>query len=345
MDRDIHRVRGDGVSAVAEASTEAILFGGGEGTVTPADIEIRHNHFFKPWQWMPGDPNFVGGDKGHAFVTKNHLELKNAMRVLVEANLMENTWGGFTQSGYALLLTPKNQHTRHGNVCPKCQVVDVTIRYNRISHAGGGIVMATSISGNGRNGAPALAGMRWSVHDVVIDDISHKYFGGGNLFLIENGWPRHPVNTMTVNHVTGFPDAEAHLALFGNRSRNPDMYGLVFTNNMVNTARYPLWSSGGGRTSCAATGTPTRKVKKCFVPNTFTNNALIGTPDALPPSSWPSGNYFPADADGAGFVNYNGGIDGDYQLLPGSRYQNAGTDGKDLGADIVGLNAALAGVE
>jgi hypothetical protein len=101
-----------------EASGEALMFGGGAATVTPADIEIRHNHFFKPWQWMPGARGFVGGLNGNPFVSKNHLELKNATRVLIEANLMENNWGGFTQSGYALLLSPKNQHTQHnGNVC------------------------------------------------------------------------------------------------------------------------------------------------------------------------------------------------------------------------------------
>ena len=325
-----------------EASGEAIMFGGGEGTLTPADIEIRRNHFFKPWSWMPGNPNFVGGDKGRPFVTKNHMELKNATRVLIEANLMENNWGGFTQSGYAVLLTPKNQHAGHRNVCPRCQVTDVTIRYSRISHAGGGIVLATSISGSGKGGGHALAGARWSIHDLVIDDISKSYVGGGNLFLIENGWPKNPLNTVTINHVTGFPDDIAHLALFGDKRKNPAMYGLVFTNNIVTTARYPLWSAGGGRSSCAAIGTPAQKVRKCFTTYTFKNNALIGTPDAFPPSSWPAGNFFPADAKSAGIVDFN---NGDYQLQPGSRYAKAGSDGKDLGADIDGLNAALDGVE
>jgi hypothetical protein len=32
-------------------------------------------------------------------------------------------------------------------------------------------------------------------------------------------------------------------------------------------------------------------------------------------------------------------------LLTSSPYKNKGTDGKDLGADIVGLNQALANVE
>jgi hypothetical protein len=329
-----------------EASGEAVLFGGGAATLTPADIEIRGNHFFKPWQWMPGSPGLVKGMNGGLFVTKNHLELKNATRVLIEANVMENNWGGFTQAGYAVLLSPKNQHTRHhGNVCPRCQVTDVTIRYTRISHAGSGIQMITSISGDGGNGGPALAGERWSIHDVVLDDISKKYAGGGNLFMIANGWPRNPVNTITINHVTGFPDSDAHLVMLGNSMHDPSMYGFNFTNNMIATGMYPVWSSGGGRSSCAYHGTPAQKIKRCFTTYSFTNNALIGTPDAFPPSSWPAGNFFPTDTKAAGFVAYDNGVDGDYQLQSNSRYKNAGTDGKDLGADIVGLNSALDGVE
>jgi len=109
---------------------------------------------------MPGNPNFIGGTNGRPFVVKNHLELKNAVRVLIDSNLMENNWGGFTQSGYSILLTPKNQHQGHTNICPRCQVTDVTVRYVHIAHAGGGLLLATAISGNGRNGAAALAGTR-----------------------------------------------------------------------------------------------------------------------------------------------------------------------------------------
>jgi len=91
------------------------------------------------------------------------------------------------------------------------QVTDVTVRYIRISHAGGGIQLATSISGNGGNGGPALAGTRWSIHDVVIDDVNKAYTGGGSLFEVINGWPANPLNTVTINHITGFPDPDSHL--------------------------------------------------------------------------------------------------------------------------------------
>jgi len=329
-----------------EAAGEAVMFGGGAATVTPTDIEVRRNHFFKPWQWMQGNAKFVGGPKGDAFIVKNHLELKNAVRVLIEANLMENVWGGFSQTGHAILLTPKNQHTRDGNnVCPICQVTDVTVRLVHIDHAGGGMAMGTIISGDGTNGAPAYAGTRWSIHDVVLDDINHNYVGGGSLFEFQNGWPANPLNTITVNHVTGFPDPTSHLMTMGNVAANPKMYGLVFTNNLVSTGRYPVWNTGGGETSCAYSGTPAEKINNCFVPNSFSNNALIATPDAFPPSSWPSGNFFPDNPNDVRFAQYDGGLEGDYALQPNSPYKNAGTDGKDLGADIAALENALSGVE
>ena len=67
----------------------------------------------------------------------------------------------------------------------------------------------------------------------------------------------------------------------------------------------------------------------------------------FPPSSYPSAsaNLFPQTINDAGFVNYNNGNGGNYELQSNSPYKNRGSDGKDLGADVVGLNAALANVE
>jgi len=39
-------------------------------------------------------------------------------------------------------------------------------------------------------------------------------------------------------------------------------------------------------------------------------------------------------------VNFNGGDGGDYHLQQSSQYVNAGTDGKDPGADIDAVNSA-----
>jgi hypothetical protein len=329
-----------------EASGEAVMFGGGAATLTPTDITIVGNHFFKPWQWMKGNNPFVGGPDGNPFIVKNHLELKNAVRVLVDSNLMENSWGGFTQKGHGILLTPKNQHTKTGaNVCPICQVTDVTIRYTQISHAGGGMVIATVLSGDGSDGAPAQAGTRFSIHDVVMDDLNKKYFGGGNGFEIANNWPANSVNTITINHTTVFPDPNSHIMTMGNVSGDAAMFGFVYTNNLALTGRYPVWDVFGHGIASCADGVPITTIQTCFTTNTFQTNGLIASPSAYPPSKWPANNFFPATPADVQFVNYNNGNGGNYQLQSTSPYKNAGSDGKDLGADIVGLQAALSGVQ
>lgn len=329
-----------------EASAQAILFGGAAATTTPTDITIRFNHFFKPWQWMKGSVPFQGGNSGNPFIVRHAMEFKNAIRVLAENNLMENVWGGFGESGDAVLLNPKNQHTKSGNnVCPTCQVTDITFRYTRICHAGGGIVIATVISGKGVGGAPALAGTRFSIHDVVMDDINKSYLGGGRLFSVANAWPSNPVNSITINHITGFPDVNGGVMTLGNEKMNPSMYGFVFTNSIVTTGRYPVWNYGFGPTSCAHADVPLTSISNCFTSYTFSSNGLIATPAQFPPASWPTGNAFASNPNDVQFVQYNNGNEGNYQLQASSPYRNIGTDGKDLGADIVGLNAALAGVE
>jgi hypothetical protein len=162
---------------------------------------------------------------------------------------------------------------------------------------------------------------------------------------VKNSWPTNPVNTITINHITGFADSNGGILILGNQTSNPAMYGFVFTNSIVTTGSYPVWNVYGGKTSCAYSGTPAQKLANCFTTYTFTNNALVAAPAHYPPTSWPDGNLFAPDMNNVDFVQCNGGNGGNYELQPGSPYKNKGTDGKDLGADIVGLNEALAGVE
>jgi hypothetical protein len=326
-----------------EASGENILFGGGPATATPADIQINQNHFYKPLAWLSGQSGFMGGPGGHPFVVKNHLELKNAQRVLIEGNIFENTWGGFSQAGFSILLTPKNQYEgTSGNVCPMCQVTDVTIRYNTISHVGAGLQIANVFSDGGGS---ALAGERYSIHDITVDDVnSAKYAGGGGLVEFANGWKANVLNSVTIDHITAFPDPNGHLLSLWNVTSNPTMWGFTFTNNIVNAAMYPVWNGLGNPASCAYHDVPYTTITTCFSTYSFSRNAIAASPSKYPPSAWPTGNYFPADDNSIQFVNFNNGNGGDYHLLPSSPYKNAGTDGKDLGADIDAIQAAIAGV-
>jgi hypothetical protein len=326
-----------------EASGENILFGGGAATTTPTDIEIRQNHFFKPLIWMKGQAGYVGASNGNPFIVKNLLELKNAQRVLVEGNIMDYSWGGFSQSGFAILLTPKNQSGANGsNLCPVCQVTDVTIRYNLVRHVGAGFQIANALSDNG---GVQLDGQRYSIHDVLIDDMDGKKYNGGSLFAqvsVEAGAPL--LQNVTINHVTAFPSSTM-LSIGDRVATSGPMRNFVFTNNILSTGTYPVWSTGGGPENCAYSDKPLTTFNACFSPLNVAGNLLIGNTAAYPSSAWPSKNFLSSTANTVQFTNYNGGIGGNYGLQASSPFKGKGTDGKDLGADMDAINSAIAGVE
>ena len=101
------------------------MFGGADPKIiglVPSDIEFRRNHCFKPLSWNPLDPSYAG----RHWTVKNIFELKNARRVLVEGNMLENNWAD-GQSGAAVLFTPRNQE----GTAPWSAVQDVTFRRYR----------------------------------------------------------------------------------------------------------------------------------------------------------------------------------------------------------------------
>jgi len=326
------------VNNFLEASGENILMGGGAATYTPADIEITNNHLFKPLTWMKGQPGYVGGANGNPFIVKNLFELKNAQRVLLDSNVMENTWGGFSQAGFAILLTPKNQ----SNLCAICRVTDITIRFNYISHMGAGMQLA---NGRADDGALPLNGGRYSIHDDVFDDINGTTYKGSSLFAQVSTGPGVPIlHDVTINHITAF--AKKTLLSIGDvLSMNAPMSNFVFTNNIVNAGVYPVWSTGtDGSFNCAVHDSPIITLNDCFSSHIFSNNAVVAIPSSFPVSTWPALNFFPTSAAAVEFVNYNGGSGGNYQLQSSSPYKVVGTDGKDLGADVPSINAAIARV-
>ena len=190
----------------------------------------------------------------------------------------------------------------------------------------------------------AVAGERYSIHDVTIDDIkATKDKGTGTLFAVANSWSRNVLNNVTIDHVTGFTDPKASLLSLLDASNNPIMGPFTFLNSIVVSGSYPVWSAGGGPSNCAYSDIPIVSLSKCFTASMFNHNAVIAVPSAYPASKWPSGNYFPTSILAVGFINANNGVGGNYQLLSTSPYKNAATDGKDLGADLNAIKAATAG--
>jgi hypothetical protein len=315
-----------------EAAGENILLGGGAATHTPADIEIRFNHFFKPMFWMEGQPGF----SAPAFIVKNHFELKNAQRVLFDSNLLEDTWGGFTQHGDSILLTPKNQDLRGENVCPICQVTDVTIRYVEISHVAGAFVIG---NGHSDSGGIPLAGERYSIHDVIVEDINGTEFNGHGTFAQISTLAEPLLQDVAIAHITAFPERVMFSVGAPDSTQIP---GFSFTDSIVAAGTSPVTSTGGGTGNCAHQQLPLKTISQCFAGYNFSNNAILASP--LSPAEWPAGNSFYSVAQ-IGFLSYGNGISGNYNLSPSSPAVGAGTGGTNLGANVGEVLGAINGIQ
>jgi hypothetical protein len=330
------------VNNFLEAAAESIELGGSAAKATPEDVEIRRNHMFKPLIWMRGQPSFVGGLDGNPFIVKNLFEIKNAVRVLFEGNVLENTWGGFSQAGFAILLGPKNQAIGPLNVCPICQVTDVTIRYCTISHVAGGFQLGNGLSSNG--GVPKDGG-RYSIHDIIVDDIQPELYNGRGIFAQISTAPGVtqivPLHDVSIDHVTAFPPRI--LFNFGGPVTEPKMSHLSITNNIFLGADKPVTSTGGGVDRNCAAGPASKSLDlvlhSCFSSYNFQNNVIIGGR-----GGWPKGTSTASKLTDVGFVNPKDGNGGEYRLTPTSKFKRAGSDGKDAGADIDTIERATTGV-
>jgi len=330
------------VNNFLEAAAESIEMGGAEATATPTDMEISRNYFFKPMIWMKGQPGFVGGVDGGPFIVKNLFELKSAQRVLFEGNILENTWGGFSQTGFAILLTPKNQAIGPLNVCPECLVTDVTIRNCRISHVASGLQLGNGVSSNG---GASKDGGRYSIHDVVLDDINPDLYNGFGAFAqisMTPGVSASPrLHDVSIDHVTAF--APRTLFIIGGPRNDPRMSGLSITNSIFTAGAQPLTTTGGGvDRNCSAMpqGKGAENVfHDCFVSYTFHHNVIIGGG-----GGWPKDNQTPKSVADVGFVDYKNGNGGEYRLSAGSKFKRAAADRKDAGADLDAIDQATKGV-
>jgi len=334
-----------------EAAAENILFGGILGnSVTPGDIEITQNHMFKPLTWMPGHTGFVGEKNTNTaickstpgqcpFTVKNLLELKNAQRVLIEGNIMEYSWPGFSQHGASIAIAGENAGNSTAN--SYISVTDVTIRYNRASHTASGMAITNPAL---TAGVPSLPIARFSVHDDVFDDISPAYQNGDTTGAFATVFTYCSIElacsvakNISVNHITELITQPAKwLVTVG---ATTPIQNWAFTNSIV-SVNQGLMVISAASTGCAVGSTNAIRIAHCFGPYTMARNVLIGGN-----GTWPAGNFLPASHTSVGFVNYNGANGGNYTLLSTSPYHNKGTDGKDIGANISAVNTLTHGVE
>ena len=284
-----------------EAAGENVMFGGADPSVpdlVPADIEITGNHLTKPLRWKEGDPTF----EGTAWAVKNLFELKNARRVLVDGNLLEYNWP-HAQNGFAILFTPRNQD----GGAPWSVVEDVTFVNNVVRHVAAGINML------GRDDIhKSQRTRRIAILNNVFLDVGGRW-GRGRLFQLLDGLEDVTIEHNTAAHTDGI--------MWGG-DRTPH-HGFVFQNNIVvdNNVGFLAESTGAGR--------PT--LDRYFPGAVFRRNAIVGGNA----ERYPADNVFPASLEQIGFV---GAQASNVRLNASSPLKNAGTDKRDIGADVEALH-------
>jgi hypothetical protein len=324
------------VNNFVEGAGENIIFGGSAPVVTgvvPSDIEIRRNHIYKPLRWWPRSPEYAGV----RWSIKNSFEVKSGQRILFEGNVVENNWQA-AQVGFMVVLTPAYQNSS----VPQAVVQDITIRYNRFLHSASWINSNYTSPGDDSSGPGSppdvvctpgqipvgcLRARRWNIHDNLAEDISGAKWGGDGRVLQILG----PQDDIVFEHNTIFADGALLVLGSPGPARHPTRFSqrFIYRNNIVAQGRQSIFGNG------TAPGWPTLEF---HVPGyIFRGNVIVG--NAMTP--YPGKNISVGDWTKVKFVDLEGG---NYRLAPGSKYRKAGTDGKDIGADIDALEKATEGV-
>ena len=292
-----------------EAAGENVLFGGADPSIpglVPSDITIRQNVLSKPVAWRQQN-----------WSVKNALELKNASRVLIEGNIIENVWRA-GQNGFAVVFTPRNQDGH----APWSLVSDVIFRYNIVRHANG----AFNITG-WDDEKPSSQAQRLQISQNVVYDIDTNVWGGDSgIFLQIGDNPRDvTVTNNTVMH------SGTVVSVYGKQNGLPwPVDGFVFRDNLMRHNKYGV--KGDSRDIGLDT------LAAFFTSYTFDRNVLAGGEA----SKYPAGNYFPTvDAFQTAFVDP---ADGNFTLVAGNAFGTMSETGGALGADMGGVNSMTQGL-
>jgi hypothetical protein len=308
-----------------EGGTIGMLVGGADPKIVglvPSDIEVRNNHFFKPLAW-----------KG-VWTVKNAFELKNAKRVLVEGNVLENNWVD-AQNGFIILFQALNQE----NTAPWTTVQDVTFRYNLVRNSPAGVNILSRVAypyGGRAAQMPTQPSQRIMFAHNVFENVGLT--GAQRLFQLLGD-----LVDVTLLHNTGAANHSALLLAPGAAGQGA-MTRFVAVDNLFGRGSYGVYGDVVGEGAVALTK---------YAPGAVVSgNAIYGThAGGVPVLKYPAGspvvNAYPLTSLLAGIlpsVTPLGAIGILSTTFPPDAVTTLlrGTDGIAPGADLVRLRSALA---
>jgi hypothetical protein len=248
------------------------------------------------------------------WTVKNLLEIKHAQRVLIEGNIFENSWTD-GQNGTGLVIKTVNQNGK----CTWCVTQDVNVRLNIVRNVGAGF----NIAGAPDNvvPCPCIPARRVSVMDNIIANINTApYIGDGRGFATYG-----TVTEVLIAHNTMMAPTNSAFVL---GPAGTTQLNFTAKDNLVGGGAYGLLGDNVGGASALARYAPG---------GVFAGNVMI----LATASTMPAGNFYPTSATAVGFAD---AANEDFHLLPSSPYKGKATDGKDPGANVDGVNAAVANV-
>jgi len=270
-----------------EGAGQNVMFGGSDPRITgltPSDITIRGNHFYKPMSWAGGK-----------WTVKAAFELKHARRVLFEGNVIENHWID-AQVGYAVMITSANQD----GSAPWTKVQDITLQNNLIRNSTAGVNVLSRYTNAGH----------------TQDEPSRRILLRNNLFVNVG---RDPVTNAVGRYIQLAGDHEdvsfVQNTFFGAGAINAILFDgapskrLTLFNNLFSSSEYGVFGSGSSEgIASLAQFAPGSRVEG----NAFTSRTA---------RFYPAGNSFPATLSSSDFTNAAGG---DYTLRSTLPYSMSG---------------------
>ena len=248
------------------------------------------------------------------WTVKNLVEFKTANRVTIRWNTLDDCWPA-AQTGTGFTLKADNQGSAG----------DWTAHTEHVEF-GNNVVRNVTTFAEMTSGGDSKIGVTndWNVHDNL------SYLGvafQGNPFWRLYGRPDPYLSSLVVNHNTVDRGANNYGFFYIGTSANL-LSSPVFTNNLFEfgDTAYPMVCSTCPGTSYDKAALDAVSAWSSY---TFSTNVLSG--ETL--SSWPTGNFNTAWSS----IGFTDAAHGNYTLTNASPYHNAGTDGKDLGADTTQL--------
>jgi hypothetical protein len=290
--------------------------------VVPRNLTFALNHVIKPPAW-----------EGQAWLQKNLFELKNLDTALIEGNIFEYSWKD-GQDGYAILFTVANT----GNSNDSTRVRNITFRKNIVRHTAGGFqITGRDVSTNNQ---PSAQTTGITITDNLFYDISSSwgasartaYIGTRDMAAYRAGGHAMAPANVTFEHNTFDHTGGNTFLYFDLRTPNlvkHPVQNLIFRNNIVRKGGFGMFgvdcTQGNGCWTAYSAGT-----------SSFTHQVIADASCG----SYPGSNWCPTSAGlNAEWEDHAGA---DYRLKTTSAYYQAGTDSKDIGADVVAVQQLTA---